>query len=156
MCVVFYDTLYKILDDNVPLRKTSKIKYPAWFTSEIIATLKLKFDSHSKYKKYRREDDLNKFKYYRTTSKKLIASAWNNFISVAERNINNQREYLWNFINCKKRNTRIPGQMNHNGVSIDSPQDIVDTFAKYFASVYVSPRNVSTKDCENIFTLIFL
>ena len=42
--------------------------------------------------------------------------------------------------------------MNHNGVSIDSPQDIVDTFAKYFASVYVSPRNVSTKDCENIFT----
>jgi Reverse transcriptase (RNA-dependent DNA polymerase). len=151
MCEGFYDMLYDILDNNVPLRTPSKLKYPAWYTAEILAALKSKFQSHSRYKKYHKDEDLSMFKHYRTLSKNLINSAFKNFISVAESNITDHPEYLWNFLRCKTRCTRIPGRMTNNGIAIDSPRDIVENFAKYFASVYIPPRNINDYNYDNIF-----
>ena len=152
MCDVFYAILYKILDDNVPLRKIVKSNYPAWYNKEIITTIKNKFKFHSKYKKYRRQVDLNEFQRLRFLSKKLIQSAFKDFLASAEININRHPEHMWNFIHTKERRTRIPGVMNHNGFTIDSPREIVETFANYFSSVFLPKSDPSTSSTDNPFS----
>ena len=152
MCDVFYANLYKVLDDNVPLRKITKLKYPAWYDKEIISTIKRKFKFHSKYKRFRRQSDQNEFQRLRFLSKNLIQLAFKDFLAKAELNINNHPEHIWNFIHSKDCRTRIPGVMNDNGFSIDSPREIVEAFANYFASVYSPKSNLSTSINDNIFS----
>ena len=152
MCEIFYEILYKLLDVHVPLRKANKTKYPAWYNAEIITTLKLKFYYYSKYKRNGIQADLCNFRHFRSLSKRQINSAFNDFIMTAERNIDSQPQSVWTFIQSKKRNTRIPGQMKHNGTSIDSAQDIVDAFAEYFASVYLPPVSKPTESYYNLYS----
>ena len=152
MCDVFYAILYKILDENVPLRKVMKSTYPAWYNMEIITTIKNKFKFHSRYKRYKRQDDLDEFQRLRHLSKSLIQLAFKDFLSSAEININKHPEYIWRFIHTKERRTRIPGVMNHNGFSIDSPQEIVEAFSNYFSSVYLPRSNILSSSNDNPFS----
>ena len=151
MCEMFYGILYKILDDNVPLRNVNRTNYPVWYTAEIIAKLKEKSKLHTQYKKSRREEDLSNFKKLRVSCKHLVDSAFNQYISTVESTINTQPNLIWHFINGKKRSTRIPGRMNHNGTYSGSQHDIVEMFAKYFSSVYLPPSNVTADSYNKVY-----
>ena len=143
MVETFYNTLYEVLDPNVPTRRVNKRKYPIWYDAEIITTLKLKNKYHYKYKKHKRQIDLDSFKHFRLLSKSQIKLRFREFISNTEASIISQPQNLWSFINSKKSNSRIPGRMSYDGNVSDNPSSIVESFANYFSSVYTPPHNVN-------------
>ncbi|XP_063900731.1 uncharacterized protein LOC135120358 [Zophobas morio] len=122
-CELFYKTVYEIFDITVPLRHVSKAqsknRYPSWYSPQIIRVLKRKTKAHRLYKRY----------------------AYKKFIIDAENNLSTDPTKLWSFVQNKKNQTRIPNVIRDaDDVCYDTPDTIVNAFARYFASVY-QPSN---------------
>ena len=144
-CELFYKTVYEIFDITVPLRHVSKAqsknRYPSWYSPQIIRVLKRKTKAHRLYKRYGTLFFFNKFKRLRSLSKYLIDTAYKKFIIDAENNLSTDPTKLWSFVQNKKNQTRIPNVIRDaDDVCYDTPDTIVNAFARYFASVY-QPSN---------------
>ena len=140
MCRSFYKQLYTAIENNVPKRKYSSMKYPVWYDKELILNLKLKFKHYKNYKRYNRLTDLENFKRYRKLTKTQISNKFKQYMSDIERNLRNDPQSLWKFIRTKTNKTRIPADMIYNNKCINTPTEIVQSFAEYFMSVYTKPR----------------
>lgn len=142
-CDYFYESIYNVFDGLVPKQSIPhKRQYPKWFNKEIIQNIKLKTHYHRQYKKKKLPYYKQRFSDLRSTIKSDIKVAYNNFIRSAENSITNDPTRLWNYVNAKKMTTRIPGCMIYNDSEYKLPQDIVDSFACHFSSVF-------TKSCPD-------
>lgn len=59
------------------------------------------------------------------------------FIQRSENDLKGDPLGFWNYVNSKKNNSRIPGQMHFDKETLTTPESIVSAFAKSFRSVYV-------------------
>lgn len=148
-CDSFYQRLYSIFNMYVPTTSTRKNCYPKWFTPEIIYYAKLKHTHWKNYKRHKSTYSLNEFRRLRALIKSLCSVAYSNYMSSVETNIINNPKDFWAYINTKKQRTRIPGRMTDGDRTMDDPQSIVDGFASFFKSVYVSP-SLNTDDHDEV------
>lgn len=132
-CTLFYDKLYNIINTCVPrYKKSTNKKYPPWFDSSIIYNIKRKAKCHEKYKKTGSQLQLQHFKSLRTKIKTDIKNSYNNYILKIETDIKNDPRKFWLFIKNKRESVGIPNYMNFNGDEFHNPQDILNSFAKFF------------------------
>uniref|UniRef100_A0A6P7H147 Uncharacterized protein LOC114344815 n=1 Tax=Diabrotica virgifera virgifera TaxID=50390 RepID=A0A6P7H147_DIAVI len=136
-------SLQEIIDKCVPLSSTRSQKYPAWFTSEIIAKVKRK---HHYLRMYRRSKYcfyLQRAKDLRKTIKLEIQLEYKKFIERSQNSFKSDARQFWNFVNAKNNKSRIPGLMKYGSDKFTTSQDIVNAFANFFKSVYISDSNSS-------------
>ncbi|XP_050512849.1 uncharacterized protein LOC126888546 [Diabrotica virgifera virgifera] len=136
-------SLQEIIDKCVPLSSTRSQKYPAWFTSEIIAKVKRK---HHYLRMYRRSKYcfyLQRAKDLRRTIKLEVQLEYKKFIERSQNSFKSDARQFWNFVNAKNNKSRIPGLMKYGSDKFTTSQDIVNAFANFFKSVYISDSNSS-------------
>nr|CAI5825566.1 unnamed protein product [Callosobruchus analis] len=137
------DELAKILHDifelSVPFKLPPRRRFPPWFSANTIKNIIQKEFARKNYKKYNTTFYRHRFNELRKQIKRQIDSDYRNFISDASNNILRDPSAFWSFIRNKKRDSRIPGIMKWNDNIYPEPQEIVNGFAKYFASVYTVP-----------------
>ena len=140
-CSSFYNALNEIFTKSVPkyrINSNNCRKYPPWFDCEIIDSLKLKYSFHKKYKRFKTEHYLIKFRYYRSLCKTLITSAYQHYLSNIQHSLSTDPKKLWEYIRKKKGHTRIPGVMYYNDSELSSPCAIINAFNDFFNSVYIA------------------
>lgn len=144
---VFYDLLYKNFDRCVPKTKFKINKFPPWFTREIVKDIKAKERNLKLYKKTKMEQCLTDYKFLRSKIKRDIKIAYNNYISNVENNIQHDAKVFWNFIHSKKTNkNKIPSELTLNDVKIEGGQEIAQSFADYFKSVFQTSEKADHVD----------
>ncbi|KAL4706563.1 hypothetical protein ACJJTC_015761 [Scirpophaga incertulas] len=80
----FYETIYHIIFDHVPLRPHRSNEYPIWFTRPLIHIFKNKNNSWSKWKKYKNISDYEQFSMYRRRFKLLAKECFNTYLYSVE------------------------------------------------------------------------
>lgn len=142
-CSYFYKEIYELLDAYIPKCPMRTSVHPVWFTPNIIEYIKRKRRLWKRYTKFKFQRDLNQVNALRKLIKREIKKAYANFVSAAEHDIKKNPNKLWSYINLKRNNTSIPGNMFFQNEELMNPQDIVNSFAKYFKSVFVSDTSDS-------------
>lgn len=136
-CTGFYATLNNIFDECVPKSKHIKQSYPPWFNTEIKNNIRKKHLAHKKYKKFKTINYLNEFRTLRSLIKTQINIGYKDYIQNIETTIQGDPSKFWSFVHTKKGTSRIPGNLQYNNMSYETPQDIVDGFSNYFSDVYI-------------------
>lgn len=139
----FYIVIDKLINTHVP-SFTVKGNFPAYFKPDTIKTIKNKNIYHKKYKKFNSVEYYNIFSQLRTLSKQLIRRDYTDFVNGMEVEILNNNKTFWNYVSSKKKTqTSIPGIVHYGDRVASTGQDICNSFADFFKSVYV-PTTVSS------------
>lgn len=133
---LFYSKIYDIFAIHVPKKLTSSGNYPSWFNGQIIRDLKQKHKAWKKYKSSGAQADLEIFKRLRTNIKLSTEQARKAYILNIEENISRNPNNFWTYINSLKNNTSIPSSLNYENQIINTPQEIVDSFASFFSKSF--------------------
>lgn len=145
-CKQFYDKLYSLFDESVPVyrKKYYSYGYPVWYSSEIIENIKDKYKFHRLCKKYpHNEFYQSSFKSLRSSIKTQISRAYKKYLADIQSNFINDPKSFWKYVNNKKCKSRIPGKMYCGDIICDSPNSIVNGFAQFFSSVFTK-NNIQT------------
>lgn len=138
-CTYFYGKLYNILDVCVPKQTSNyKRKYPPWFTRTIIKDIRFKSISLKKFKHTNDLIALEEFRRLRAKIKSDIKKSYRTFVQSAENDIKNNPKKFWGFVNSKKGSTSIANRMSYNEEILDTPIDILNGFADFFAKSYIT------------------
>lgn len=142
---LFYDQIYAVLDECVPLAQPLKRIYPPWFNKRIILDIKKKDYFRKKFKKTGSHFDRQKFMYLRIKVKNDIKMEQDNYINNIENNIDKNPVDFWKYIKTIKNNAgQSSASMIYEGAQISENDKIAESFAKYFKSVYTD--NEATYD----------
>nr|CAH7747916.1 unnamed protein product [Callosobruchus chinensis] len=154
LCRRFYEEIFRVIERHVPKFKNFKRRYPKWYTKDIISDIKSK---HYFYKKFKKTGDLtyfDHFKLLRSSIKLKVSRAYSNYITGVQNNIRSNPKDFWNFINSKRKASRIPGNLFYADKHFCNPASIVSGFAEFFESVYnTSPIacNINQETCGSEF-----
>lgn len=141
-CHAFYTKLFEIVDAYVPQYITKKHKYPFWFSSVLKNCIQQKEYFYRRYKKYKNIDSLDNFKRLRSEAKTLADRDYKNYLANVAGDIKTDPKKFWSFINNKRGVSRIPGIMRDSeNQEFNNPSDIVESFKKYFHSVFLQSNN---------------
>ncbi|RZC34550.1 hypothetical protein BDFB_011051 [Asbolus verrucosus] len=135
-CHRFYEYLYNIFDNFVPLSRRNRLYIPSWYSKELCSNLIIKSRLFSKYKRCRTPESYNEFSLHRRFVQNLIKRDYNFYLANVERSILSDSTKFWNFIRDRMGRSAIPGIISYGQRVFDNPQDIVDGFAEYFYSIY--------------------
>lgn len=140
----FYSVIYKLFDMFIP-KKPSFVcnKYPLWFDNSVIILIKKKQKSWIKFKNSKSQADLTTFKLIRSEAKSAIKRAYKNYLLKVENDFKSNPNTFWTYINNKNKNVSLPQVMTNGNLELNSPQDIVNSFATYFESVFSSRQTRS-------------
>lgn len=137
VCDRFYTKLYSVINEHVPRKKASKIKkYPVWFTTGIIRNIKRKEHYLKLCKRFRNRFYRDRVRMIRAVIKSDIRRSFRTFIDNTAGNIKQNPKRFWSFVNSRKGQSRIPGNLAYNNRILTKADDIVNAFALYFSSVY--------------------
>lgn len=148
-CDFFYNKLYDTMDIYVPKTIPFQSTYPPWFTKDIIGKIKTKNHYVKIYKKHKLLEYTERIKNLKREIKSSIRREYNIFVKSVQNNIKINPNELWNYVNAKKKATRIPGNMTFNDEPILHPQDIVNSFATYFKSMFLENDNNCDSPSDN-------
>lgn len=137
----FYQKIYECIDDYVP-RKINKMyshkySYPPWFNSNIINKVKIKYYHLKRYKKEKKQFNLEMFKYYRALVKELIDQAYSIYMTNIEKNLTKDPTTFWQFVKQQRKDQCNCNEFRYGDETVTG-QKAVDAFAKYFSSVFLS------------------
>lgn len=136
-CARFYERIYFLFDLYVPLFKPGRRVFPSWFTAELIALIRRKNVAHRKYRRSGDNMDYLEFQQLRSAVKFCSRRDYRQFIRQTETEICSDPKKFWSFVNRKSASTRIGGVIRDDtGLVYDTPQGIVNSFARYFSGVY--------------------
>lgn len=125
---VFYETLNKTIQNNVPLKRINN-KFPPYFSQNTIKLILRKNKIHKKWKISKDESLYNAFRLLRSQSRGCI-------------NSNNKK--IGRFVSKKRSNTGTPGEMRFGNRVARDGAEICELFCDFFQSVYV-PRSQAIK-----------
>ncbi|XP_063901619.1 uncharacterized protein LOC135121243, partial [Zophobas morio] len=140
-CTAFYDCVYSIIASFVPKSTSTRSSYPVWFSPKIIRLIKRKRTVWKKAKKSGNQFFRDEFARLRRVVKQEIEFSYRQFVSSAEANITSDPKQFWKFVNLKKKSLGIPSNMTFHDELITNGDDIVNSFAKYFSSVFLLSSN---------------
>ena len=140
-CTAFYDCVYSIIASFVPKSTSTRSSYPVWFSPKIIRLIKRKRTVWKKAKISGNQFFRDEFVRLRRVVKQEIEFSYRQFVSSAEANITSDPKQFWKFVNLKKKSLGIPSNMTFHDELITNGDDIVNSFAKYFSSVFLLSSN---------------
>lgn len=138
-CDELYRLLYAAFDKTVPktgVGRNSGRVWPSWFTFEIKEVIRKKETALRNFRKFGEISFRCEFSRYRALSKRLLNSAYRAYTADVSASLRDNPKSFWNHVQSRRGGTRIPGLMKYDGVELQSGQEIVDGFARYFGSVY--------------------
>lgn len=139
-CKIFYRLIESAFDRSLPRTAAysshNNIKYPMWFTWDIISDCKLKELYRLKLRKNLTSYYKAQYKALRNSLKSRIKSAYRNYQTEAEASLYREPKNFWKFISNSKRQNQFPTSFCINDESVSDPQVIADEFATYFSSVF--------------------
>ena len=146
-CKAFYEKVYSIFDVCVPRFTGKKHKFPSWYTPELRRNIALKNKYRKIFKKFKHPNDQIKFNTIRRLVKSQITRDFGKYTDDVSDRLRNEPQYFWQYVRMRKRQTRIPGILTYNNENLSNPLDIVEGFASYFQSVYISDdKSVQVKE----------
>ena len=146
----FHNTLEHILNKHVPRQLNIKTaKFPCWFTMQTIKLIKTKNNILRRHKFQKHASQHRRIKDLRSRIKVCTQADYINFINSTEQNIRSDPKNIWKFINQRRNTSRVPLNMHLNGVAVDHPAKIVETFATHFSQSFCSNNNIES-DVDSI------
>nr|CAH7714539.1 unnamed protein product [Callosobruchus chinensis] len=144
----FYNRLYNIFDEHVPITKQYSHKYPVWYTDDMIKLVKEKARWHRKFQRTKNMNYYQEFSRLRNVFKQKVKEAYTLYIQKIQDEIKLEPKLLWSFIHNKNNTSRIPSIMSDGEVFHTDPESIVNAFADFFKSMFDLPEN-PTQSNEN-------
>ncbi|KAJ8954934.1 hypothetical protein NQ317_013376, partial [Molorchus minor] len=131
--------------------KIKKTNYPPWFDYGIIKNLKLKSRHWRRYKISGDMKDFEEFSRIRRLIKKNVDSAYVKYMTSLEKDIKNNPQKFWSFINTKKGNANVSDEMTYNDTTLSTPDEIVNAFADLFSKSFTPPSHpqLNTVNCTS-------
>jgi hypothetical protein len=136
---LFYEKLYDMFRQFVPLNRANSSHYPVWYTTDIIRKLKHKFQVFKRYKKTKSRSTLIEFRTLRCDLKISINAAYHEYISTVEQQLTHDPRCFWSFVNHKRKSSTIPSVMQLDEVEYSTPHTIANAFLSYFEKNFSSP-----------------
>jgi hypothetical protein len=136
---LFYEKLYDMFRQFVPLNRANSSHYPVWYTTDIIRKLKHKFKVFKRYKKTKSRSTLIEFRTLRRDLKISINAAYHEYISTVEQQLTHDPRCFWSFVNHKRKSSTIPSVMQLDEVEYSTPHTIANAFPSYFEKNFSSP-----------------
>ena len=156
-CVAFYDKLYTAFDASVLTYKQTKRGYPKWYSPKLRQIIRSKEKFYKKYKKTRSDFAKQNYILSKKSVKALISRDYNFYIRSTENSLLSKPKDFWNYVRDKRGRSRIPNLLKLDETIVRQPIDIVNAFAEYFNSVYMSTpdynkkQNAGTSTISNCF-----
>lgn len=133
----FYDHLYDIIDNNVPLKQKRSPKYPLWFSQTLKSALNRKLKVWRKWKTYNSQADYAEFSLLRTRCKHLMTDCFRKYVESTENLIPKNIKSFWKYVSSlKKSDTDYPNTMHLADMYSDKPEEIAELFSGFFSSVF--------------------
>ncbi|XP_050309348.1 uncharacterized protein LOC126745517 [Anthonomus grandis grandis] len=143
MCThVFYQKVYECLDLAIPRKKvkigTRKLKsFPKYFSQELKKNIKLKTHLHKQIKKGTANFQIrNEYSKIRSTVKYQTAHELRTYHENIERNVKTNPNSFWDFVRSGRLIPGVPAEVCYGECTVSGAQEIADTFALYFSSVF--------------------
>ena len=142
---LLYDYLNHAIELFVPKYKPYNIKFPKWFTSQIVNLIRRKKQAHYVYKRINLYVDYLLFSKLRAECKVLSRKCYIQYIRNTESFMLNSNDIksFWSFINNQRKPHKLPNVMHLDNASATDTLSIANLFASFFGSVYTSHPEVS-------------
>lgn len=131
----FYDIVNNIIAKHI-LRSTTRRKYPAWYTFELINLIGKKSRMHAKWERTRNQDEYSEFSRLRTAVKNLITTCHLNYLYNLQLNITKNIKFFWTYTKSKRKTNSYPSEFTFNDARSSEPQEICQMFSNFFVSTY--------------------
>lgn len=136
-CDLFLNFIFDSFRQFVPLKNCNVFnsrRYPPWFTAEIISNIRAK---NNLLKKRRNISDYyeSQIKFLSSSIHKNIRREYRKYICRIEQDLHSDPKTFWSFVNNTSKKPSLPNTMFYCNQTLDTPHEIVNAFAKLFASV---------------------
>ena len=142
---IFYDIIFAILSDCVPVVKTRNSKFPYWYSKDLIALIKEKECARRTFVKTGRNKDSDAYKIFsslRSEVKAMQSFCHTNYVKQISDNIKDNPKRFWSYVKSLKNSKTLPSVMIYNGDEITTLRDIAKAFCQYFESVFSTNTTV--------------
>lgn len=137
---IFYDILYGIIEQSLPLRRISSNRTGRLPWSN--ADLRHRRNQLRKARKrfFRTSTQEHKVTVERLESEyeALQASLYRDYLNRVQVDLNENPTSFWSYVRSRKRSNVLPTRITLNNATAESPIDIANTFADFFSSVFVT------------------
>lgn len=153
----FYDIINKIIVETVPKTNVRNLKYPIWFTRNLIKIIKEKERIRKKFKIYKNPRDGLELKICNRRVKTAIANCYSAYVKEIEVSIRHNPKKFWSFVRRDRGNSSgIPEEMHLSGKIASGGEGICNLFAEHFSSIFSKPDNTLPTDCVDSYPQISL
>lgn len=139
---IFYSLLHGVFNQCVPKKKRSKVKsmrYPVWFSADIIADIRKKLSLHQAWKKSNCADDYQLFSDLRADLKCRISVAYDQYTASIESDLKKNPQHFWRHMASLKSKGGFEPRVSYCGVSYEGVS-AAEAFAEFFASVFLKDK----------------
>ncbi|MEL7308158.1 MAG: reverse transcriptase family protein, partial [Pseudomonadota bacterium] len=146
----FYDIIFAVLSDCVPIVRIRDAKFPYWYTKELINLIKEKEVARRKFIKTGRNKESNDFKVFcslRSDVKAMQKACHSNYLQQIGTNIKENPKRFWSFVKSQKSSKSLPSVITYNSCEYTSLRDIVKVFCQYFESVFSIDNKTALPPC---------
>ena len=136
----FYDILFSVINDCVPVITLKPKSYPHWYSYELIKKIKHKEKLRSKYIKRGRDVSSPEYACYsavRAEAKRMKRSDNDEYVLSIGGDMKQNPKRFWTFVASLKKSGSIPEAMTYNNDNLTSYHAIVKAFAAYFKSLFL-------------------
>ena len=143
----FYDILFSVIKDNVPLVKVKVRSYPHWYDHDLIKMIKQKDKARRAFIKAGRIMDsqlYHDFSLLRAKVKKAQLLCYNTFMLLLGEEIKDNPKRFWTHVNSLKKGCSIPEVMFLNNIQVTGYSSVVKAFSLYFKSLF------QFSECDNL------
>ncbi|PNF19791.1 hypothetical protein B7P43_G14658 [Cryptotermes secundus] len=120
----------------VPSGWVKKRKYPIWFSGRLIAYVKRKNYFYRRYKKHKTDRLYDRFSFYRKLVKRTIKSDKHLWLLSVDQNLKSNPQQFWKYVSQHRKKYNDLTYLDDDGVLLNEPHDIVESFSKHFQSVF--------------------
>ncbi len=148
---IFYNILFAVLTDCVPVVKISNRKFPYWYNKELIALVKEKERARKAFVIGGRNKDSHEYLIFRTLRsdvKSMQQACHNDYLKQVSENIRQNPKRFWSYVKSLKGSDIIPSVMTYNNCEFTSLRDITAAFCRYFESVFLVNSNIVLPECR--------
>ena len=146
----FYDILFAVLSDCVPIVKIKDSKFPYWYSKELISLIKEKERARKRFVKTGRMKDSHEFKIFsslRSDVKAMQKACHNDYVKQVGEDISQNPKRFWSYVKSQKCSKVVPTVMTYNECDYTSLRDIARAFCQYFESVFSIKNDFVLPEC---------
>lgn len=147
----FYDIIFAVISDCVPLVKYNASKFPHWYNSELITLVKEKEKARKRFINCGRDKCSDAYKSFcalRAEVKNMQKKCHTDYVHQVGNDIKDNPKRFWSYVNSQKNGSSLPKVMIYDNNQFSTLNDIVKAFCQYFESVFVVHNDPILPHCS--------